>query len=58
MLAARVTVEVLVIRSVKASEPLDLVFHCMRVDYVHNHGYPELMSLVNQALEFLGSAKT
>ncbi len=58
MFATAVAIEILVIRAVKASETLDLVFHSVTVHDVHNHRDAELMGTVDEALEFLRSAET
>ena len=57
MLAAASRIEVEVAVAVETSETLHLVFHSMRVDYVHYYGYAERVGLVDKALEVVGGAE-
>ena len=49
--------EILVWGAVEASDAFVLVLYSMRMDYIHNHGYAELVRFVYQFLEVFGSAE-
>ena len=57
MLAASVAVEILVVGSVEAAEPLDLVLDGVAVDDVHDDGDSALMGGVDKLLELFGGAE-
>ena len=53
MSALRAPVEVEVLLSVEAAEPLGLIVHAMRMNYVHHHGNAPGMGVVHEMLELL-----
>lgn len=53
MLMAVTRIEILVRIAGKITEPLYLVFYCMRVDDVHYHCNAVAMSLIDECLQFL-----
>ena len=58
MLALVVAIEVQVARAIKAAQALDLVFHCMGVDNVHDDSHALGMGVVDEVLQLLGGAET
>ena len=58
MMPLRTLVEVQVLASVEHSEPLRHIVHGMGVDDVHDHSYPQTVSLIHQFLELFGSSES
>ena len=58
MFTAAVAIEILVVAAIEAAEAFNLIFHRMRMHDIHNHGYAELMGIVDKVLQFVGCAET
>ena len=57
MLATAIAIEILIVTAVEAPQPLNLIFHGMRMHYVHDNGNATTVSIVDEMLELLGRAK-
>ncbi len=58
MLPTSVAVKIQIMAAIEASESLHFVFHRMRVDYIHNYGYTQLMGSIYKLFQFLRSAES
>ena len=51
-------IEILVRVASKVAESLNLVLHGVRMNDVHDHSYPQTVSLIHQFLELFGSSES
>ena len=58
MFATTIAIKILVITAVKPAETLQFIFHSMRVNYIHNHGYSHGVRRVNKRFKFLRGAES
>src|SRR5574344_1210074 len=58
MMSGSTPIEIKVVPSVKAGEAFSLVGNAVRVDYVHDDGYPVGVGLIDQGLELLRGSET
>ena len=50
--------KILIASSIKRTKTFSLIFHCMRMNKIHDDLYPHSMSFINQFFKLIRSSKT